>query len=145
MQCGEDCGTGYLNGTGGVSNCQAGRLTDGPPRCGAEGFKMAPDVTLCADAMRWRDEPHALQPAYLLNDCIAHGVTTILNSASSTTNSPETASAARTPNIGRLKMNTAPPSSYRNGLIPYYAFRIPDRSQAPWHQRSWIIPPVIEE
>src|SRR5215831_17718154 len=78
MQCGEDCGTGYLNGTGGVSNCQAGRLTDGPPRCGAEGFKMAPDVTVCADAMRWRDEPHALQPAYLLNDCIAHGVTTIL-------------------------------------------------------------------
>jgi len=106
---------------------------------------MAPDVTLCADAMPWCNEPLALQPAQLLYDCVAHGVPTILNSTSRTTNSPETASAARTPNIGRSKMNIAAPSPYRNGLIRYYAFRIPDRTLSTVAWTFLVITPVIEE
>ena len=95
---------------------------------------------LCAEAVRWRNEPEALQPAQLLNDCLAHGVAT-LNSASSATNSAKTASAVRGPNIDRLKMNIAARSANRN---THPLLRIPELMPVTEHRRHrcfWITAP----
>jgi len=77
---------------------------------------------LCAEAVRWRNEPEALQPAHLLDNCVAHGVTTV-NTTSSATISAEGVSAVRGPNIDRVKMNIAAPSAKLN---THLSLRIPE-------------------
>jgi len=113
MQCEVRCGTGYLNGKGGICDYHAGYLTNGYPRRIAEWFGMAQDVALCAEAVRWRNEPEALQPAQLLDNCVAHGVPTV-NTTSSVTISAETVSATSGAEIDREKMNMATPFAGEN-------------------------------